>query len=70
MTNIIESQELSLEEVRHEAEALAQSELGVSLSEALVQMERGQLRGTVLESKLSMFRFLLADNDSTPLAAE
>lgn len=62
---MVEDVELTEQELRDRAETLARTRLGVSAAEAFERLDRGELNGTILESKLSMLRFLL-DDDARP----
>lgn len=50
--------DLTEQEIR-ERQAMLARELGVTVDEAYHRLDRGELRGTILEAKLSMLRFLL-----------
>lgn len=67
----IEMEELSLSdaELWAEADGLARRELDVDADEAFRRLDAGELRGSILEAKLSMLRFLLGE-DVPRLAAE
>lgn len=53
------SREWSEAEVRALAEREAREMLGVSLDEAFVQLDRGDLKGTIAEAEFSMLRSML-----------
>ena len=63
----VEQPQLSEEDIREEQKRLAER-VGMSVDAAYAKLDRGELRGTILESKLSMLRFLLSED--LPAAAE
>lgn len=52
-------EELTREQVLQRAERLARDILGVTAEEAYARLDRGELRGTIIEAELWSFRFLL-----------
>ena len=54
----IEEIDLSEHDLRDRMAALA-SKAGLSVDQAYQRLDRGEFRGTILESKLSSLRFLL-----------
>jgi hypothetical protein len=62
--------EVTTEELRQQAERLAQEVLGVGCEEAFLRLDQGEYRGTIFASKMSSLRFLLQENAFLPSAAE
>jgi hypothetical protein len=60
--------ELSEQQIRDEQRQLA-GRKGLSVRDAYARLDRGEFRGTILESKLSMLRFLLGEDSTLPTAA-
>jgi hypothetical protein len=69
MANQMEELSLSDVELWAEVDRLARSELHVDGSEAFRRLDAGEFRGSILEAKLSMLRFLLGE-DAPRVAAE
>lgn len=67
--NNVNETELTEEQIRQQAEALAQDALGVSAAEAWDRVRAGKYRGTLLESNLRQLMWMLGD-DQLPAAAE
>lgn len=51
--------EVTEQDIRYEAESLAQEELGVSAAEAWRRVRAGEFQGTVLAAELHQANFLL-----------
>ncbi len=64
----IEQTVITEAEIRSQQEELA-TRKGLTVSELYARLDAGSFRGTILESKLSMLRFMLGD-DSPAAAAE
>lgn len=65
----IEQPEMTADDVRNEQQKLADRK-GLTVRELYERCELGEYRGTILESKLSMLRFMLGDEACAPAAEE
>jgi hypothetical protein len=65
----IQQVELSEQQIRDQQRQLA-ARKGLGVAEAYARLDRGEFRGTILESELSMLRFLLGEDSPLPAAAE
>lgn len=63
----IEEVEVSEDQLHAEQQQLA-AKKGVTVGELYRRMELGEYRGTILEAKLSMLRFLLGEDSEAPAA--
>lgn len=63
----IQEIEVSEEQLRGEQQQLA-AKKGLSVGELYSRLGMGEYRGTILEAKLSMLRFLLGEDASAPAA--
>jgi hypothetical protein len=65
----IQQPEWTEQDLRDQQRALAALK-NISVPEAYAALDRGEFRGTIFESELSMLRFLLGEEAPEPLAAE
>lgn len=63
----IQEVELSEEQILGEQRRLAAGK-GLTVGELYERADLGEFRGTILEAKLSMLRFLLGDDAAAPAA--
>jgi hypothetical protein len=65
----IEQPEMTADDVRNEQQKLARRK-GLTVRELYERFDVGEYRGTILESKLSMLRFMLGEEAFAPAAEE
>lgn len=63
----IEQAEITEAEIRAQQGELA-ARKGVTVRELYARFDQGEFRGTILESKLSMLRFMLGEESPAPAA--
>lgn len=63
------TRELTTDELLEQADALAKR-AGLTRDEAFARLDAGEFRGTIFETKMAGIRFLLADDEPAPMAAE